>query len=175
MSIFGLPPGTFQTRGFDKIATKEWGLNYRDENILYADIKLPTRATRHSAGYDIFSTQRCVLIPGKEVLMPLGFKVFMAHDEFFMIVPRSGLGFKYYTRLANTVGIIDADYYNNEKNEGHCWIKLRNESEKDTVIIEQHQAIAQGIFMKYLLAVGDSFTEGESRQGGLGSTDKKSE
>jgi dUTP pyrophosphatase len=161
---------TNNCRGFEKVGEKEWGLNYRDDNIFYEEIKLPKRATRYSAGYDIFATQNVILIPGKEVLMPLGFKVFMMEDEFFAILPRSGMGFKYYIRLANTIGIVDADYYNNSKNEGHCWLKIRNESENQTLTINQGEAVAQGIFMKYLLAIGDSFEEGNLREGGLGST-----
>jgi dUTP pyrophosphatase len=85
-----------------------------------------------------------------------------------MIVPRSGLGFKYYFRLANLVGIIDFDYADNPNNEGHCWIKLRSES-SSYLSIDKGEAIAQGIFQKFLLVDGDCF-EGAERNGGLGST-----
>lgn len=137
----------------------------------YETIKFPKRATSKSAGYDIFSTVDFELEPNQEILIPLGIKIYMLQDEFFMVAPRSGMGFKYYIRLANTLGIIDSDYYNNEKNEGHCWAKLRNEGDVKMIVFKG-DAIAQGIFQKYLLADGDSFETGETRQGGLGSTTK---
>ncbi|MCF8009453.1 MAG: hypothetical protein K9K32_06775, partial [Halanaerobiales bacterium] len=106
--------------------------------------------------------------PGSEIKIPTGIKAYMQPDEVLFAYPRSSLGFKYYCRLANTIGVIDADYYNNEDNEGHIWIKIRNEGDKQ-MKIKCGEAICQVIFQKYLLVDGDSF-EGERRKGGIGST-----
>ena len=133
----------------------------------------PKRSTKKSAGYDIFSPIDFRLAPGEDAVIKLGIKAYMQDDEFLMIVPRSGLGFKFYSRLANTVGIIDADYYNNEDNEGEIAVKIRNESSDKELIVEQGKAICQAIFMKYLLVDGDSTDEGGERTGGFGSTDNK--
>ena len=141
-----------------------------DESPIY--IK-PKRSTKKSAGYDIFSPIDFRLAPGEEILIKLGIKAYMQDDEYLMIVPRSGLGFKFYSRLANTVGIIDADYYNNEDNEGEIAVKIRNESTDKELIVEKGKAICQAIFMKYLLVDGDSTDEGGERKGGFGSTDNK--
>lgn len=141
-----------------------------DESPIY--IK-PKRSTKKSAGYDIFSPIDFKLAPGKDIVIKLGIKAYMQDDEFLMIAPRSGLGFKFYSRLANTVGIIDADYYNNEDNEGEIAVKIRNESEDKELIVEKGKAICQAIFMKYLLVDGDSTDEGGERKGGFGSTDNK--
>ena len=65
------------------------------------------------------------------------------------------MGFKYNIRLVNQVGVIDADYYNNENNEGHIFIKIKNEGE-NTVHFKAGQAIAQGIFFKYLTTKSDN-------------------
>ena len=157
-------------RGFEKVSNVQWTIDSFDTHVKYEDIKLPARATRTSAGHDIFSTEDCVLEPNQEVTMPLGWKVYMQPNEMFLIVPRSGMGFKYYSRLANTIGVIDSDYYNNKKNEGECWIKLRNEGTK-TLHIEKGDGIAQGIFIEYLLSDGDSLDEGDVREGGFGHTD----
>ena len=87
-----------------------------------------------------------------------------------MVVPRSGLGFKFRIQLDNTVGIIDADYSNSD-NEGHMWIKITNDSKhNDSMTIEAGQAIAQGIIMSYF-KVDDDCADG-IRNGGFGSTSK---
>ena len=57
--------------------------------------KLPKRATAYSAGYDIFSPFTFTLLPGEEVIVPTGIRVHMNPGEVLVIVPRSGLGFKY--------------------------------------------------------------------------------
>lgn len=164
-------------RGFRKISKEQYDKDFKDiqnelypeDYLYYEEIKLPKRGTALSAGYDIFSTQSFTLDIGEEIKIPTGLKVFLNKDEFLGIYPRSGLGFKYYTRLANTVGVIDADYINSE-NEGHIWVKIRNEGEKELTIYKR-EAICQAIFQKYLLVDGDKF-EGEERTGGFGSTDK---
>ena len=157
-------------RYFEKITKEQWDKDtyatYLIENA-YENISLPQRATQYSAGYDFFSPIDFILSPNQEIKIPTGIKVFTHFDEFLMIVPRSGLGFKYYLRLANTIGIIDHDYRFAE-NEGHIWIKVRNEG-KIELNIKPQMAIAQGIFQKYFLVDGDDYN-GKQRTGGLGST-----
>ena len=157
-------------RGFELVSQKQWDKDKMFLNTELKDIILPTRATRLSAGYDIFSPMSWRLEPNEDVQVRLGWKVYMQSDECLFIVPRSGLGFNFYTRLANTTGLIDSDYYNNERNEGHCWIKIRNEG-KATLNISKGQAIAQGIFQRYLLADGDDFND--KRQTRNGARDNK--
>ena len=157
-------------RGFEKISKEQFVEDffntYFDTN--YEFINLPERGTACSAGYDVFAPAGFKLFPGDEIKIPTGIKAYMQNDEMLLAYPRSSLGFKYYCRLANTIGIIDADYYDNEDNEGHIWVKIRNESKKE-MTIERGEAICQLIFQKYLLADGDSF-DGEERTGGIGST-----
>ena len=71
--------------------------------------------------------------------------------------------------LANTSGWIDADYYNNEDNDGRIGIFLLNIS-KETQTITEGDRIAQGYFTKYLVA--DNGNTEEKRKGGFGSTNK---
>lgn len=163
-----------KVRGFEKVSFEQWDKDnvvVVESKEVWDSIALPKRATTHAAGYDIFTVVDFILKPNWEILLPLGIKVYMQADEFFMVAPRSGMGFKYYARLANTLGIIDSDFYNNQKTEGHCWIKLRNEGDKD-MQVKAGEAIAQGIFQKYLLADGDGYSNGEVRNGGLGSTNQ---
>lgn len=155
---------------FEKISYTQYKKDNLDINIGYEQIKLPKRATKGSAGYDIFSVKDFELRPRQTILLPTGIKAQLDFDKYLLIVPRSGQGFKFKVQLYNTCGIIDSDYYNNEKNEGHIWVKLYNDSpEGNTLVIKQGDAICQGIISHYFL-VDDDNVERE-RGGGFGSTD----
>lgn len=173
-----------RNRGFEVISIEQW---FKDTSKLkglvdnqgfnfgftsYEKIKLPKRATSHSAGYDVFTGFGFSLLPNQSVEIPTGWKAYMNPNEKLVFHPRSGLGFTYFVRLANTTGIGDSDYYNCEKNEGHYWIKIRNEGDSE-LVINAGDAIAQCIFEDYKLADGDSLNKGKKRIGGFGSTDKK--
>lgn len=138
----------------------------------YDIIKLPQRATRGSAGYDFFAPTEFTLEPKQSITIATGIRAVMPpeSDYFLAIFPRSGLGFKYKLRLDNTVGIIDADYWQSD-NEGHIFIRMTNESDK-TLHIDKGSAFAQGIFMSAFTTADDDATE-RKRNGGLGSTDVK--
>jgi dUTP pyrophosphatase len=69
--------------------------------------------------------------------------------------------------MANSVGIVDCDYYGNEDNDGHFMFAFYNFFDHD-VEIKKGDAIGQLIFMKYLTADNDN-AQGE-RKGGFGST-----
>lgn len=136
------------------------------------NLKLPRRATMDSAGYDIFAPYDFTLYPGKEIKFPTGMKIKLDKSKFLMIVPRSGLGFKYGVQLSNTVGIIDADYYNNPKNEGHIWVKLSYpilDKHQQPLTIHAGDAVCQGIILPFYKLEND--TTDETRNGGFGSTD----
>ncbi len=140
----------------------------------YYDIRLPKRATEFSAGYDFYLPYHydVIIPPGQTKKIPTGIRVKLDNDKVLLIAPRSGLGFKYRLQLDNTIGVIDADYYNSE-NEGHIWIKITNDSKEDkTVTIKSGEAFAQGIIMQYF-KTDDDDADGV-RNGGFGSTDGKS-
>ena len=138
---------------------------------IYDDIKLPTRSTRCSAGYDFKSPIDFELMPNKTVKIPTGIRVKMDEDYVLMCFPRSGLGFKYRIRLDNTTGIIDADYYFSD-NEGHIFAKITNETlENKAVKIHQGDGFMQGIFLQY--GITDDDNADGIRNGGFGSTDRK--
>lgn len=145
---------------------------YSDADIkeIYEKLFLPRRATRGSAGYDIFAPFSFSLAPGETIKIPTGIRVKMDEDWVLTIFPRSGLGFKYRLQMNNTVGIIDSDYYNSD-NEGHIFIKMTNDTnEGRTVEVAQGTGFAQGIFLEYGITVDDD-ADGV-RNGGLGSTTK---
>ncbi len=158
-------------RKFEKISFEQFKKDVSDDIKLYQSYLLPRRKTKNSGGYDIFSLIDYQLESGKSVIIPTGIKYISPPDEVFMILIRSSLGFKYGIKLANQVGLIDADYYNNETNEGHILLKLENTS-KETFIIKQGDAIAQGVFIKYNIVDNEEEINTE-RTGGIGSTTGK--
>ena len=136
------------------------------------DIHLPIRKTKYAAGYD-FEVAQDIVIPGLNkvpVLIPTGIKAYMQDDEVLYLYNRSSNPKKKVLVLANSVGVIDKDYYNNPDNDGHIMFAFYNVKDED-IIIKKGEAIGQGVFMKYL-TVDDDQASG-SRTGGFGSTDKK--
>ena len=184
------------------------------------EIKVPRRATAGSAGYDFYAPMDIIIPPGLNAVIPTGIKVNLDDpkeaDEIIngvtvhhnaktpyvlMVYPRSSLGFRFYMTLANTVGVIDQDYYNNEKNEGHILINcvnglslegcpmkmvpdIRSGRQVPTIDMEAEEtqsrfiklargtAFAQGVITRVYTTVDDSPVS-EERTGGIGSTDSK--
>lgn len=135
---------------------------------IWNNIKLPKRSTANSAGYDFITPIDFELNPGEEIKIPTGIRCKIDSDWVLTIHPRSSLGFKYQIGLANTTGIIDADYYNSD-NEGHIMVKLINRGNKK-FSANKGDKIVQGIFLPYGITVDDN-SEGV-RNGGFGSTGK---
>lgn len=136
-------------------------------------INLPERKTKYSAGYDIEAAEDCVIPafkPGqKPVLVKTGIKAYMQNDEYLMLCNRSSNPGKKGLILANSVGIVDADYYGNPDNDGVIMYAFYNFFEED-VQIKKGDVIGQAIFRKYEVIDADNAT-GE-RVGGFGSTSK---
>ena len=183
-------------RQFEKVSYEQFEKDFMSEfpesiyeeiQGIYEDLKLPARATDGSIGYDFFSPFKFDLKPGEEIKLPTGIKIeldphliVMTVDrdgvslplcvyEWLGIYPRSGQGFKH-LRVANTVGVIDQDYYNNPKNEGHIWVKLVNGSPDKIFEFKAGEGFAQGIINLSLRTSNDQ-GQSEQRSGGLGSTD----
>ena len=162
---------------FEKVSFEQYKKDYFDtfntlENVeeIYNDIKLPKRATKGSAGYDYFAPFDIVLKPNETIKVPTGIRVYMEEGWVLKNYPRSGLGFKFRLQLNNTVGIIDADYYN-ALNEGHIMCKLTNDTNENRIIsIKEGEGFAQGIFFNFGITVDDEVSE--IRDGGFGSTTK---
>ena len=151
-----------QGRGF------EIAKGYEDK-----DIHIPVRKTTNSAGYDVEAASDMVIPPYKPgmkpSLIPTGLKAYCQPDEFFMLVNRSS-GPKKGFMMSNSIGIVDADYYGNETNDGHFYFQFWNFGETD-LVIHKGDVIGQVIFQKYLTTNDDNATG--TRTGGFGSTDKK--
>lgn len=142
-------------RDFEKISFEQFKKDVKDDIELYNEYQLPHRDSDMTAWYDIYLLEDLNIKPGEVLKLPTGLKSYFEKDEVLFVIVRSSTGFKYNIRLCNQVGVIDADYYNNESNEGHIWLKIQNES-KEEVHIKKGETIAQGIFLKYLTTNSDN-------------------
>ena len=136
-------------------------------------INLPVRKTKFSAGYDVEAAEN-IIIPSfkrgnKPTLIKTGIKAYMADDEVLILANRSSNPGKKGLILANSIGVIDKDYYGNPDNDGHIMFAFYNIKDED-IEIKKGDCIGQAIFQKYLIADNDS-AEGE-RTGGFGSTNQ---
>ena len=136
-------------------------------------INLPIRKTKYSAGYDIEAAEDVTIPSFKKGMAPTliktGIKAYMQDDEVLMLYNRSSNPKKKGLILANSVGIVDKDYYGNPDNDGHIMFAFYNIKDTDTEI-KKGERIGQGIFEKYLVT-DDDVAIGE-RKGGFGSTNK---
>ena len=129
---------------------------------------IPKRATEGSAGYDLSSIEDVTINPQEIKLIPTGLKVLMPKNEALFVFPRSSLAIKRGLMMSNSVGVIDADYYGNDDNEGHIMVPLIN-MRNEPVNILKGERIAQGVFIQYQKTTDDE-TENVTRLGGFGSS-----
>ena len=167
---------------FHKVSFEQFLEDYRDTFLhdhlkadqiveikeIYNAVILPKRGTGCSAGYDFVSPVDFELHPNECIKIPTGIRTTMEPDWVLFMFVRSSIGFKYETILVNGTSIIDADYCLAE-NEGHIFVKLRNDGEK-ILSVKAGDRLVQGVFLPYGITTDDS-AEG-NRLGGMGSTGK---
>jgi dUTP pyrophosphatase len=102
---------------------------------------LPARATSGSAGYDLFSTDNYVVLPGRRVVVSTGISVQLPPGCYGRIAPRSGLAVKH--GLDTLAGVIDSDY------TGEVKVVLQNLDVSQPFVIRPGYRIAQLILEKY--------------------------
>lgn len=178
IEVYNLAQVNNKMRLYYMISTKEEGRGFEP---IKCDT-LPSRSTLHSAGYDFYAPEDVTIPPsikkvhrdgydtweiGKPFLVKTGVKAYMQDDEVLLLYNRSSNPNKKGLVVANGVGVVDSDYYNNPDNEGEIGFLFYNLGFED-IVIKKGEKIGQGVFQKYLLADGDE-AEGD-RNGGFGST-----
>ena len=103
----------------------------------------------------------------KPSLVSTGVKCKLNNDQYLQLSVRSSCPLKNWLILANGVGIIDADYYNNPDNEGEIFFQIINLSPLP-IYLKRGDRIGQGIIMTYDRTDDDEVTD--VRAGGMGST-----
>ena len=107
----------------------------------------------------------------KPTLVPTGVKAYIPKDQYLQLSVRSSCPLKNWLILANGVGIIDSDYYNNPDNEGHIYFQIINLFPQD-ILLREGDRIGQGVFLNYKTTEEDTTFEwtNAKRTGGFGST-----
>lgn len=155
------------------------------------DITLPIRKTKTSVGYDLEAAENTTIpsiwktvysnfnkfIKGekdydeiKPTLVKTGIKSYFNDDEVLILANRSSNPIKKGLILANSLGIVESDYYENPQNDGELMYAYYNFFPVD-ITIKKHDTIGQAYFQNFLIADND-VADGK-RIGGFGSTDIK--
>ena len=153
---------------FLHVSEEQYAASALPDALEVSAIPLPARATAGSAGYDFICPADITLQPGEAVTIPTGIRCEMQPGWVLMVFPRSGLGFKHQVRLANTVGVIDSDYFH-AANEGHIMVRIVNGGDH-AVSIAKGERFCQGVFLPHGLAEEEDVLA--DREGGFGSTGK---
>ena len=103
----------------------------------------------------------------KPTLVSTGMKCKLDPGSYLQLSVRSSSPLKYWLMLGNGIGVIDADYYNNEDNEGEIFLQLINLS-PIPIVLKPGDCIGQGIIKRYEKTTEDCATG--TRKGGFGST-----
>ena len=106
-------------------------------------------------------------VKAKPTLVSTGMKCKLEPGTYLELSVRSSCPLKYWLLLANSIGIIDADYYNNPDNEGEIFFQVINLSPYD-IQLHKGDIIGQGIIKSYLTTEDDAAAG--DRLGGFGST-----
>lgn len=131
------------------------------------EIKLPTRGSAKSAGYDFYLPKDLKLLPGEKKMIFTDVKAFMPDGWVLLVFIRSSLAIKHGLMLSNNVGVVDCDYYSNEGNDGNIGINIVNTS-GITVDLKAGDRVTQGVFVPFGVVNND--TTSKERKGGFGST-----
>lgn len=158
-------PERVKIRGFEAVKEEHLRTFENRESVI-----LPRRGTSKSAGYDFFLSEDIFLLPKETYFVWSDVKAYMQPDEVLEIYPRSSIAIKKGITIKNNVGVIDSDYFNNSSNDGNIAVCLYNFG-NEAVGLLKNEAIAQGIFKKFL--VSDNCNTDSERVGGIGSTTSK--
>lgn len=132
---------------------------------------IPKRATKGSAGYDLYSPINYLLRSGETVKIDTYVAIELDSDMAFVMYIRSSLAAKGIVLTAGC-NVIDSDYYNNPTNGGNMGLVLTNTSDEDYQIC-QGERLAQGVIINYYVTDDDNCTK--ERVGGYGSTSIKAD
>ena len=130
------------------------------------EVILPKRATKSSVAYDFYSPIDITIPPMTSVMIWTDIKAKFNENEALLINIRSSMG-KQPVMIANTQCWIDSDYYSNPDNDGNIGIRLFNLG-NTSYIVKSGDRIAQGMFVKYLVA--DNGNTDCVRKSGFGSS-----
>lgn len=130
---------------------------------------LPIKGTKRAAGYDFINPEQVTIQPKEIKIVKTGIKAYFPNDIALLLLNRSSNAKKKGLVLMNGVGLIDADYVDNEDNEGEIGFMFMNITE-EPVIINEGDKLGQGMFVKYFDTSDYNSSNVSDRTGGWGST-----
>ena len=147
---------------------------------LHPNAKVPTYATDGSAAFDLYALTvngahhlPSLVTEGNPVLCDTGIAFELPPGYGMFILPRSGHGFKFNTRLSNCIGLLDFDY------RGAAQVKLvcdqDTPDDKPPLDVRPGDRIAQAVIIPVPhvdFNVVKELTETARGAGGFGSTGK---
>lgn len=133
------------------------------------EYRLPQKGSKKAAGYDFFNPEEVTIQPHTVTYVKTGIKALFPDDMVLLLFNRSSNPKKKNLILINGVGVVDADYYNNEDNEGEIAFAFYNISTVP-VTLQKGEKLGQGMFTIYKDVTNYTDEEVEERKGGFGST-----
>lgn len=127
---------------------------------------IPTRGSSGAVGYDLYSSDRYSIEPGKRCLVSTGISIVLPEGVYGRVAPRSGLSVRHGIHVG--AGVIDPDY------TGEVKVLLYNQGD-DVFVINTGDRIAQLVLERCetpsVMEI-DTIEETERGSGGFGSTGK---
>ncbi len=132
---------------------------------------IPTYATEHSAGADLYNMKNSPVTVGSHetVMIKTGLAVEIPEGYVGLVFARSGIASKRGLAPANKVGVIDSDY------RGEWMVALHNHSDVPATV-DGGERIAQVVVVPYITGTFsevEELSETERGSGGFGSTGSK--
>ena len=137
---------TSQSAGYDLVAAEDYIIPSVWQMVMETSEKLNVESDEYLTLEDMARLTK--ELGYKPTLVSTGMKCKLDPDTFLQLSVRSSSPLKYWLMLANGVGIIDADYYNNKDNEGEIMFQIFNLSPFH-IKINKGEAIGQGIILPY--------------------------
>lgn len=156
--------GSAASAGYDLFVAEDtivpsWGQLYTKLIDGQTDTRTPKTLSEAAS-----TTKIC---QAKPTLVSSGVKCKLEPDTYLELSVRSSTPLKHWLIMANSVGVIDADYYNNPDNEGEIFFQMINLS-PFPIALKKGDRICQGIIKPYLTTEDD--VANGARLGGFGST-----
>lgn len=132
---------------------------------LNPDAKVPVYASNGAACFDLCAVLDALVHPGTTILVSTGLAFEVPDGNALLLYPRSGLAMRG-LRLANCVGVVDADY------RGDVMIALHNDS-RDAMLVKAGDRIAQGMIIsvpRHGFVESKDLSDTARGNGGFGST-----
>lgn len=137
------------------------------------EAKVPVYGSKGAACFDLYAASILIATDdGREhnVVYGTGLQFEVPEGHVMMVYSRSGHGFKHGITLANSTGVIDADY------RGEVQIKLRKLGSDNTGFPAVGERIAQAMIIpveQVSFEEADELSNTERGEGGFGSTGVK--